>query len=310
MKTDSIFYRLLQEYPAAFFEVLGQPGETAQFYTFASVEVKQTAFRLDGVFESQSPALPMYFIEVQFQEDRRFFDRAIPEIMLYLAQNERITDWRLVVWVARPSLLPSLPAKYRLLSPNLTIIALNQLANVSEKPIGVNLIDLIVCPAQQAPAKVVELRTRLQSVMESNLQGLLVDLMETVLVYKFAHLSRKEIAAMFGLSELKQTRVYQEAKAEGKEEGVQIGRQEGVQIGRQEGVQIGRQEGVQIGRQEGVRMGEAKLLIRLLSRRFGELRPSQQDRIAALPLEELEGLGEALLDWQSADDFPDWLRNV
>jgi predicted transposase YdaD len=105
-------------------------------------------------------------------------------------------------------------------------------------------------------------------------------------------LSRKEIAAMFGLSELKQTRVYQEAKEEGKEEGVQIGRQEGVQIGRQ----------------EGVRLGEAKLLIRLLSRRFGNLSPSQQERIAALSLEELERLGEALLDWQSAEDLPDWLR--
>jgi len=298
MKTDSIFYRLLQEYPAAFFEVLGQPSETAQHYTFTSVEVKQTAFRLDGVFESQSPEFPTYFIEVQFQEDRRFFDRALPEVMLYLAQNERITDWRLVVWVARPSLLPALPGKYQLLSPHITIIPLDQISKVSEKSIGANLIDLIVCPTPQAPAKVVALRTRLQSVMEPTLQGLLVDLMETVLVYKFAHLSRKEIEAMFGLSELKQTRVYQEAKEEGKEEGVQIGRQEG------------RQEGVQIGRQEGVRLGEAKLLIRLLSRRFGNLSPSQQERIAALPLEELECLGEALLDWQSSTDLPDWLREA
>ncbi len=304
MKTDSIFYRLFQEYPAAFFEVLGQPGETAQNYTFTSVEVKQTAFRLDGVFESSSPHFPTYFVEVQFQEDRRFFDRAISEIVLYLAQNERVTDWRLVVWVARPSLLQPLPAKYRLLSPNVTIVSLNQLPAGSEQSLGVNLIDLIVCPVSQAPEKVVNLRTRLQSLTEPTLRGLLVDLMETVLVYKFAHLSRKEIEAMFGLSELKQTRVYQEAR----EEGVQIGRQEGVQIGRQEGVQIGRQEGVQIGRQEGVRLGEAKLLIRQLSRRFGNLSPSQQERIAALSLEELEHLGEALLDWQSPADLPDWLR--
>ncbi len=288
MKTDSIFYRLLQEYPAAFFEVLGQPGDTAQNYTFTSVEVKQTAFRLDGVFESSSPEFPTYFIEVQFQEDRRFYERVIPEVVLYLAQNEGITDWRLVVWVARPSLLPPLPAKYRLLSPQVTIVPLNQLSEISGKPIGVSLIDLIVCPASQAPDKVVDLRTRLENVREPTLQGLLVDLMETVLVYKFAHLSRKEIEAMFGLSELKQTRVYQEA--------------------REEGVQIGRQEGVQIGRQEGMRLGEAKLLIRLLSRRFGNLSPSQQERIAALSLEELERLGEALLDWQSPADGPDWLR--
>ncbi len=37
---------------------------------------------------------------------------------------------------------------------------------------------------------------------------------------------------MFGLNELKQTRVYQEAKAEGVEEGRQEGRQEGVEEGK------------------------------------------------------------------------------
>lgn len=37
---------------------------------------------------------------------------------------------------------------------------------------------------------------------------------------------------MFGLSELKQTRVYQEAKQEGKEEGKEEGKQEGKQEGR------------------------------------------------------------------------------
>ncbi|HAN45251.1 MAG TPA: hypothetical protein DCQ32_01720 [Cyanobacteria bacterium UBA8156] len=292
MKTDSIFYRLLQEYPAAFFEVLGQPSETARHYTFTSVEVKQTAFRLDGVFESHTPEFPTYFIEVQFQEDRRFYDRTLPEIILYLAQNERVTNWHFVIWVARPSLLPALPVKYQLLSANITLISLNQLSDVTSKPLGVQLIDLIVCPVQQAPTRVSELRTRLQSVTEPNRQRLLVDLMETVLVYKFDKLSRKEIEEMFGLSELKQTRVYQEAK----EEGVEIGRQEGVQIGRQEG------------RREGVRLGEVKLLIRQLSRRFGKLSPSQQERITALPLEELERLGEALLDWQSSEDLPDWLR--
>jgi len=280
MKTDSIFYRLFQEYPAAFFEVLGQPGEVAQNYTFTSVEVKQTAFRLDGVFESRTPELPTYFIEVQFQEDRRFYDRTLPEIILYLAQNERVTNWHFVIWVARPSLLPALPVKYQLLSANITLVSLNRLSEVTSKPLGVQLIDLIVCPVQQAPTRVSELRTRLQSVTEPNRQRRLVDLMETVLVYKFDKLSRKEIEAMFGLSELKQTRVYQEAK----------------------------EEGVQIGRQEGVQLGEAKLLIRQLSRRFGTLSLSQQERIAALSLEDLERLGEAFLDWQSTADFPDWLR--
>ena len=49
--------------------------------------------------------------------------------------------------------------------------------------------------------------------------------------YKLPQRSRKEIEAMFGLSELKQTRVYQEALEEGREEG----REEGERRGRVEG---------------------------------------------------------------------------
>jgi predicted transposase/invertase (TIGR01784 family) len=47
------------------------------------------------------------------------------------------------------------------------------------------------------------------------------------LLYKLTRLSRQEIEAMFTLSDLKQTRFYQEAFEEGREEGIQQGRQEG-----------------------------------------------------------------------------------
>ena len=40
-----------------------------------------------------------------------------------------------------------------------------------------------------------------------------------ILIYKFPRMNREKIEAMFGLSELKQTRFYQEAKDEGIEEG-------------------------------------------------------------------------------------------
>ena len=62
--------------------------------------------------------------------------------------------------------------------------------------------------------------------MESQ-QRQLLELIETVLVYKFPSMSREEIEAMFRLSELKQTRVYQEAFQEGKEEGIEQGERRG-----------------------------------------------------------------------------------
>ncbi|MBC6420000.1 MAG: DUF2887 domain-containing protein, partial [Prochloron sp. SP5CPC1] len=47
MKTDSLFYRIFQSGPEIFFELIGQPYRAG--YHFRSIEVKQTAFRIDGV---------------------------------------------------------------------------------------------------------------------------------------------------------------------------------------------------------------------------------------------------------------------
>ncbi|MBD2416368.1 Rpn family recombination-promoting nuclease/putative transposase [Anabaena cylindrica FACHB-243] len=47
----------------------------------------------------------------------------------------------------------------------------------------------------------------------------LLEIVETILVYKFPRMSHKEIEAMFSLSDLKQTKVYQEGREEGREEG-------------------------------------------------------------------------------------------
>lgn len=49
MKTDSIFYQLFQTFPRCFFDLLNLPPETVNHYRFASVEVKQLAFRLTDV---------------------------------------------------------------------------------------------------------------------------------------------------------------------------------------------------------------------------------------------------------------------
>ncbi|MEO1520077.1 MAG: DUF2887 domain-containing protein [Cyanobacteria bacterium J06633_2] len=39
--------------------------------------------------------------------------------------------------------------------------------------------------------------------------AIIIKMIETIVIYKFPHLSWQEMEAMFGLSELKQTRVYQ-----------------------------------------------------------------------------------------------------
>ena len=62
-------------------------------------------------------------------------------------------------------------------------------------------------------------------------------------------------------------------------------------------------EGRQEGRQEGLQEGEANVTLRLLTRRCGPLNDATTARIQALPLEKLEALAEALLDFKGPADL-------
>jgi predicted transposase YdaD len=106
-----------------------------------------------------------------------------------------------------------------------------------------------------------------------------------MLMQRFPELSREEIMMIAGIprEELRHTRAAQEWLAEGRQEG--------------------RQEGLQEGRQE----GEAKVALRLLVRRCGPLSKATTAQIQALPLEKLEALADALLDFQGPADLASWL---
>jgi Domain of unknown function (DUF4351) len=71
--------------------------------------------------------------------------------------------------------------------------------------------------------------------------------------------------------------------------------------------QEGRQEGHQEGRQEGETIGEARMVVRLLNRRFGEVPNQLVVRIQQLTISQLEELGEALLDFDTIGELETWL---
>ncbi|GAL95664.1 hypothetical protein N44_04520 [Microcystis aeruginosa NIES-44] len=60
---------------------------------------------------------------------------------------------------------------------------------------------------------------------------------------------------------------------------------------------------------EGRQEGEANLVLRLLNRRIGGISAELSANIPSLSLENLENLGEALLDFQSVEDLEQWLEN-
>jgi predicted transposase YdaD len=64
----------------------------------------------------------------------------------------------------------------------------------------------------------------------------------------------------------------------------------------------------QRGLEKGLQQGEQSLILRQLTRRVGEVAPAMLQQIQELTLVQLESLGEALLDFTSADDLATWMQ--
>lgn len=83
---------------------------------------------------------------------------------------------------------------------------------------------------------------------------------------------------MFTISDLKQTKVYQEAKQEGL--------------------------------QEGERQKAQSLVLRLLTRRLGKLDSRLTQVVKKLEISRLDELAEALLDFQDMNDLKNWIKKL
>ena len=282
MRTDTIFYQLFLTFHSLLFELLGEPIENADDYQFISAEIKDKAFRFDGIFIPDREDKPLYFVEVQFQNKPNFYWEFIAEINLYLNQYKPVQDWKAIALFAQRRFeVKSLSIFQQELINNGRIIPI-YLDEVRSGSIGVGLIQLIIAQEAQTPILVQQLLQRARTeIADSSVARDIIDLLETVLVSKFAQLSREEIQSMFLLSDIKQTRVYQEAKQEGRQEG----------------------------RQEGERTGEVRLVLRLLSKRVGIISDRSIEIINSLTLEQLDDLGDALLDFGNIADLDNWLRS-
>jgi predicted transposase/invertase (TIGR01784 family) len=160
-------------------------------------------------------------------------------------------------------------------------VYLEDFQDSSTESVGIGLMQLIVADTIDAISKAKELLSRTEPLSKTDTKfAAIMEAIETIIVYKFPSLSREAIENMLGLSELKQTKVYQEALEEGREEGEQTG----------------------------VLKGERSLVLRLLARRVGTLPANVEAQVQALALPQLEALGEALLDFAGLDDLVGWLR--
>ena len=220
MRTDTIFYELFQTCPGLLFELIGKQPTLAQAYQFTSVEVKELARTMDGLFlpTNVSSNQPIYFLEVQFQKDNNFYWRFLTELFVYIGQYKPQQDWQAVVVWAKRSLDPGVPIHYQplLASNHIKQVYLDELEQIKTGSVQLDIVKLVVESEAKASQQVKPLMTRaIQEVGDESLRRDVIELIEKVLVYKFTNKSRKELHKMiYTESEWKQSKLYKSLKEE------------------------------------------------------------------------------------------------
>ena len=279
MKTDTLFYRLFLRKPKLALELLGL-DYAGDSYRFSSEEIKQTAFRIDGLFKpvADDPEQPIIFVEVQYQVDNDFYGRLFSELTLYLYLKKPERDWLILLIYPSRSIEKKASIEFLpfLNLPQVHRIYLEDYQDRTDLSPSLEFIRLIVSDKEQTISRAKDLAERLDKV---DVEGL--DLIETILVYKLPHLSREEIKQMLSVYEVKlqDTRFFQEISAEERK--------------------LGNEEEC------------IKLLSRQLRRKFG-VQPELETILQSFPtypLEKLEDLADALLDFNAMSDLETWLAD-
>ncbi len=191
----------------------------------------------------------------------------LSEISIYTYRNRsRFANWQAVVIYPTRSMEQSCTDMVveMLASGRIKRVYLDELGDVSELPIGLGLMVLTTLEGANATQSAIGLIQRSQS------ERGIIDLVSTIMVYKFNKLSRDEVDGMLGIK-LEQTRVYQDAKAEGET------------------------------------IGEQKIVLKQLTRKLGTIKPEIITRVNSLKIEQIESLGEDLLDFTQMSDLLAWL---
>jgi len=249
MRTDKIAYLWLQDIPEGFFALIGRAKEDALRYEYKSVELKETSFRIDGVFVPEAKDKDYtYFVEVQFQQDETFYARFFAEIFLYLKQFS-VKKWRAVVIYPNRTTEQKEREAYSVLLESECVkrVYLDELPSIEQLDEAIGVFRLAIEPKPKAVEAA-------KNLVEKNPSRL--DYITKLLFYKFENLTRKEILEMLSIreefeEELKKTRAYQEILQEGMLKGYKQGVKEGFEEGYEEGIQKGIESGKLEGKLEG-----------------------------------------------------------
>jgi predicted transposase YdaD len=292
LKTDHWFYGLFQSVPdlitlllpaagagsAPALPNLGANAPGDALYRFDAPELKAANHRLDGAFwprsgEGGTPERPVVLLEVQMHSKAGFKHRLFAQTARFLQLHPHVQHLAVVVVVPhrRLNLGPArLPQQLQAFVEGVIWLSLEELGLLADLNPLLALFTLPVRPEAQLKVSTPQILARRPDLLSTVL---------TILFERFPTRTLEDIMVIAGIptDQLLHTRAAQDL--------------------------------LDRGRQEGEAQGEAKVTLRQLSRRCGPLSEATTARIQALPLEQLEALTEALLDFSGPADLAAWLAD-
>ena len=270
--------------PGAVVPCLGLDAPGDALYRFEAPELKAVNHRLDGAFwprngEAGTPENPVVLLEVQMHAKPGFKHRLGAQSFRFLQLNPQVMHLAVVVVVPHQRLKlgpDQLPQQLQAFLDGVIWLSLEELGQQADLDPLLALLTLPLRPEAELKASTQQILARRPDLLSTVL---------TMLFERFPTFTPEEIMVIAGIptDQLLHTRAAQ------------------ILLDR------GRQEGEARGRQEGEAQGEAKVTIRQLNRRCGPLSDATTARIQSLPLEQLETLADALLDFAGAADLEAWL---
>ena len=279
--SDKLFFWLFQNQPDRILQLLPDLPADAGGYRFVAPVFKALEHRPDGVFlaAQQGSGLPALVLEAQMQADPEFFLRLYAESGRFLLQEKTIRRWQVVVLCPLRSMAFGDPEPVEeFLERRVRWLELQPaLADPNASPL-LRTLALLLEKEERLPLTTAQIRS---TVAGTALESQIADATAAILLARFTTRPIPEICAMGGitLEDFTQSVAYREIFGLGE----------------------------QRGREQGLKTGELEITMRLLQRRCSGLTPSQEARIRALPLPQLEALAEALLEFKGADDLEAWL---
>jgi predicted transposase YdaD len=289
--SDKLFFWLFQNQPDRILQLLPDLPADAGGYRFVAPVFKALEHRPDGMFlaAQQGSGLPALVLEAQMQADPEFFLRLYAESGRFLLQEKTIRRWQVVVLCPLRSMAfgdPEPVAEF--LEHRVRWLELQPaLADLKAPPL-LRTLALLLEKEERLPLTTAQIRS---TVAGTSLESQIADATAAILLARFTSRPIPEICAMGGitLEDFTQSVAYKEIFGLGEERG--------------------REQGLEKGWEQGLKTGELEITLRLLQRRCSAITPSQEARIRALPLPQLEALAEALLDFKGADDLEAWLAS-